>query len=146
MITKLNEQCPCYNWAKVSEEQCRNCRGFGGIYDGRIDCKYSEVPNKEPKYKVGEEKYYHEYDNIISKAKIRKIDWDGFSWKYTFARKHTPSSEENIYDTLKDGRERELRLKVQHLYNELMEFKQIYGKLPTFEQLQLSDINILNPK
>ena len=137
MIIQDNEQCPCYNWVTASEKQCRNCRGFGGIYDGKVDCKYSELPNREPKYKVGEEKYYHEYHNVISKDKIRKIDWDGFSWKYTFGRKHTPTSEENIYGTKKEGKERELKLKVQHLYDELMEFKERYGQLPTFEQLYI---------
>lgn len=138
MIRKKGEKCPCYEWNKV-DDSCKYCQGYNGVFEDGVDCKYSQIPNKEPKFKKGEILYYLEYHDIVSQDSIRDLKWDGFNWNYYFGRKRNPTTEEYIFSSRLKGEEKIIRNEAETLYKKLSVFKQRYGKLPNINLKLIED-------
>jgi len=132
----FGDKCPAYEHricvqTSISEDYsynyCNSCEGCKAHFIDGVECGYSPKPNCVPKFKEGQEVYRFFHLDLYNKAKIRKIEWDGyFQWQYTMARERTPYKEDEIFATKQEIDTYVINKHVEELKNELLQFSKEY--------------------
>lgn len=91
MTINFGTVCPCFNWLKANEENCKNCMCCEGFSPDNTQtyCNYSQLPNCEPEFKKGDYAYRVQYlvsYYTVDKVKVRNSIWVKNHWEYQFGR------------------------------------------------------------
>lgn len=112
MLVEFGAPCPAFeSWVALfgpGTYTCKYCRGNRGVFNNGIDCGFSEIATREPKFRVGDYVYYRGL-----RYRIRKFYWRNFEWLYIFDRERTPHTEDTLFLTLQECRKDEAIRKVK---------------------------------